>query len=184
MLLPLTGWAITGAIFFVKPGYSGAYESLPIRTYPLDTRVALDPNAAWLEVRYVKTVLGEHLLARTASGWQQLDPRSLQARPAPGEAALRALVSDAIAINPSRYGRIVSVDGRTATTDTGARVTLDWNRLALSQRGADTDRIDWLYRVHYLQWTGVPAVDRVAGGLGVVLVLILSGLGAWLFFRR
>ena len=30
LLLPLLGWAATGAIFFIKPGYAGAYEQLAI----------------------------------------------------------------------------------------------------------------------------------------------------------
>lgn len=184
MLLPLIGWAVTGAIFFLKPGYAGAYESLPVKTYPLATSIALEPNPAWLEVRVVKTILGEHLLARTAAGWQQLDPRSLQPKPAPAEDQLRALLADALAINPARYGQIATVEGNAATTDTGVQVTLDWNRLALSQRGKDTDRIDFFYRIHYLQWTGIAALDKALGALGIALVLSLSLLGARLFFSR
>jgi hypothetical protein len=64
------------------------------------------------------------------------------------------------------------------------RVTIDWNRLALAQRGADTDRIDFFYKIHYLQWTGVAALDKALGGLGITLVLILSALGARLFFSK
>jgi hypothetical protein len=78
---------------------------------------------------------------------------------------------------------VTSVDGLVATTETGVRVTLDWNRMTLSQRGVDTDRIDWYYRVHYLQWTGVAAVDRVIGGLGLVLIVTLSTLGVWIVLR-
>jgi len=184
MLLPLIGWAVTGAIFFLKPGYAGAYESLPVKTYPLATPIALQTDPAWLEVRVVKTVLGEHLLARTAAGWQQLDPHSLQPRPAPAEDDLRALLIDAFAINPARYGQIATVDGNAVTTDTGVQVALDWNRLALSQHGKDTDRIDFFYRIHYLQWTGVAALDKAVGAVGIVLVLLLSLLGARLFFSR
>lgn len=36
MLLPLFGWAITGFIFFLKPGYEGAYELLQLKTYSVD----------------------------------------------------------------------------------------------------------------------------------------------------
>lgn len=184
MLLPFLGWAVTGAIFFIKPGYGGAYESLAVKTYPLDTSLAVDGNALWREARFVKTVLGEHLLVRTVKGsWRHLDPRSLDERPVPAEADLRTLISDAFVANPARYGRIVSMAGSVATTDTGVRVTLDWNRLSLSQRGPDTDRIDTLYKVHYLQWTSVAAVDKILGGVGLMLILVLSGLGVWLFFR-
>ena len=183
MLLPFIGWAITGAIFFVKPGYGGAYEALAIKTYPIETAVTLPGNPAWLEARYVRTVLGEHLLVRTATGWTHLDPKTLDERPAPAEPELRELMTDAFTANPERYGRIVSVDGATVTTDTGARVTLSWTRLALSQRGRDTDRIDGLYKIHYLQWTGIAAVDKVLGAVGLVLILVLSALGVSLLLR-
>jgi hypothetical protein len=183
MLLPLVGWAVTGAIFFIKPGYSGAYESLAIKTYPLDSHLAIATNPAWREVRYVETILGEHLLVRGADGWQQLDPLSLSVRPAPSEADVRALATDAFTANPVRYGHVTTVTGRSVVTDTGARVTLDWNHLTLSQRGTDTDRIDRLYKIHYLQWTGIETLDRVIGGLGLLLLVILSALGARLFFR-
>src|SRR5215471_15267594 len=150
MLAPFAGWAITGAIFFIKPGYGGAYEALAVKTYPLDAPVTLPSNPAWLEARYLKTVLGEHLLVRTASGWTHLDPKTLESKPAPGEADVRALVAEAFTANPARYGHVERVDGLTVTTDTGVRVTLSWPRLALAQRGRDTDRIDGIYKIHYL----------------------------------
>src|SRR6185503_1186417 len=130
------------------------YEALTIKTYALDKPIAVNPDPAWLEVRYLKTILGEHLLVRTTDGWQHLDPISRSAKPAPAESELRVLLSDAFAANPSRYGRIVSVEGPVATTDTGVRATLSWNRLTVSQRGRDTERIDTVYKIHYLQWTG------------------------------
>ena len=194
-LSPPQGWTLKrfiysnadlGPLFSDRgPGtrYAGAYEALPIKMYPLSTSVAVVPDPAWLEVRYVKTVLGDHLLARTSEGWQQLDAQSRQVRPMPGESDIRALLTDAFSANPERYGHIVSVDGPVATTDTGARVTLAWNRLALSQRGTDTDRIDALYKIHYLQWTGVPAIDQVLGMTGLVSVLLLSAFGLRLFLR-
>ena len=184
MLLPLIGWAITGSIFFLKPGYAGAYDTPQVKTYPLETNVALEPAPSWLEFRYVKTILGEHLLARTGQGWQHLDPHSLQPKPAPAPDEIRALLADALATDPSRYGHIASIEGDTAITDTDVRVTIDWNRLALAQRGADTDRIDFFYKIHYLQWTGVAALDKALGALGIALVLVLSALGARLFFSK
>ncbi|HSO76390.1 MAG TPA: hypothetical protein VLU47_16270 [Blastocatellia bacterium] len=184
MLLPMTGWAITGAVFFLKPGYQGAYEILPVKTYLLGTNVQLQPDPSWLEVRFLKTILGEHLLARTSEGWIHLEPRSLQPRPQPSANEVQALVSDALSANPVRYGHITSIEGEKITTDTGVRIEMNWNRLALSQRGKDTDRIDTLYKIHYLQWTGVKSLDNIIGALGIVLVLALSGLGARLFFIR
>lgn len=54
----------------------------------------------------------------------------------------------------------------------------------MRQRGADTDRIDLLYKVHYLQWTGMAVIDRVVGMVGIFLVLALTALGARLAFKR
>ena len=181
MLLPLLGWAATGAIFFIKPGYEGAYDLLAVKTYPIDRPVSIAPQPDWTEIRYVKTILGEHVLARSTPGWQHLDAQTLAAKPAPSPDEVRTLVQDALGRNPSRYGRVLTIDGMTVTTDTGVRVTLDWTRLTLSQRGRDTDRIDWYYKVHYLQWTGISSVDRVLGAIGLALLVTLSALGAWIF---
>ena len=184
MLLPLAGWAITGAIFFLKPGYAGAYEILQVKTYPLEANIAMQTDPAWLEARFVKTVLGAHLLARTSRGWIHLDPLTRQPRPEPSADDLEELMTDAFSANPERYGRVASIDGDVITTNTGVRVELDWNRLAFTQSGKNTDRIDTLYKIHYLQWTGIKGVDKVLGGLGILLVLALSQLGARLFFGR
>jgi hypothetical protein len=184
MLLPLIGWAVTGAVFFLKPGYAGAFETLQVKSYPLEAEIKVTPDPAWLEVRFVKTILGEHVLARTSRGWLHYDPRGLQLRSEPSPDEVRALVNDAISINPARYGAIASVESSNVITDKGIRIDLDWGRLALSQRGRDTDRIDALYKIHYLQWTGLKSVDQVLGAIGILLVVSLSALGASLFFRR
>lgn len=184
MLLPLLAWAVTGAIFFIKPGYGGAYESLAVRTYPLTSPLSVPPSADWLEVRHLKTMLGDHLIARTEAGWKQLDPVTLQERPAPSDADVRTLVADAFMANPTRYGQIATIDGARIVTDTGVRVTLDWNRLSLSQYGRDTARIDGIYKVHYLQWTGIVWLDKILGGLGLFLIVALSAFGVRLLFRR
>ena len=76
------------------------------------------------------------------------------------------------------------MSGNTATTDTGVKVSIDWNSMSLQQRGRDTDRIDLLYKIHYLEWTGVKIVDRVLGLTGLILVMVLTTLGAWLAFRK
>lgn len=184
LLLPLFGWALTGLVFFIKPGYAGAYEALNLKTYPLSGEaVAVTPDPSWREFRYFRTVLGEHLLARTDSGWQHLDPTSKQPRVRPAESDVKLLLNDAFSANPQRYGHISNISGDTVETDTGVEVTIDWNRMSLQQRGKDTQRIDLLYRVHYLQWTGVKGVDRVLGFVGLVLVMVLTTLGAWLAIK-
>ena len=184
MLLPLAGWAVTGAIFFLKPGYAGAYELLQVKTYPLETNIAIQLEPSWTEARFVKTILGDHLLAHTSRGWLHLDPLTRQPEPEPSADDLEALVTDAFSANPARYGRVASIDGNLITTNTGVRVELDWNRLALTQRGKDTDRLDAFYKIHYLQWTGITGIDKVLGALGILLVLTLSLLGARLFFSK
>lgn len=182
MLLPFLGWAVTGAVFFMKPGYGAAYDALPIRTYPLESPLTVRPDAGWREFRYLRTILGPHLLARTDAGWITLNPLTLQPAAAPTDEDIRTLIADAFAANPARYGHIVSLAGRVATTDTGAVITVDWNRLSLQQRGRDTDRIDRLYKIHYLQWTGQDTVDRVLGLLGLTLLVALTALGVRLAF--
>lgn len=184
MLLPLIGWAVTGAVFFLKPGYAGAYELLQVKTYPFETNIAIETDPSWTEARLVKTILGEHLLARTSRGWLHLDPLSRQPWPEPSADDVSELVTDAFAANPARYGHIASIEGNNITTNTGIRIKLDWGRLALAQSGKDTERIDTLYKIHYLQWTGINGVDKVLGGLGILLVLGLSALGARLFFAK
>ena len=184
MLLPLVGWALTGFVFFIKPGYGGAYESLAVKTYPLDEPMNIPPHPEWREVRLLKTIVGTHLLVRSDAGWSHLDARTLQPTAPPAEATIRALVADAIASRTERYGRVARITGNAVETDTGARITLDWTRLSLMQRGRDTDRIDALYRVHYLQWTGSAAIDKVLGFLGLTMVIALSLVGARLAIRR
>jgi len=184
MILPFFAWAVTGFIFFVKPGYGGAYEILQPKAYPLDKDVSINPDPQWLEFRFLRTTLGDHLLVKTAEGWQHLDSATLAPRSAPSDQEIRALVQDAISVNPNRYGQIVDISASRITTDTGIRITLDWNRLSLSQRGPDTDQIDMLYRIHYLQWTGLAVIDRVIGITGIVLILILSAVGLKLFLSK
>jgi hypothetical protein len=183
LLLPFFGWAITGFVFFIKPGYAGAYEILSPRTYPLNAQsITIDPE--WREVRYFRTVLGDHLIVRTEKGWQHLNAATHQPQSMPRQDELRTLLKDAFLANPQRYGDIAEIAGDKVMTTTGVEITIDWNRLSFQQKGKDTDRIDRLYRVHYLQWTGISGVDKVLGFVGLALIVILSTLGAWLAIRK
>jgi hypothetical protein len=184
MLLPFLGWASTGFIFFIKPGYGGAYDALAVKTYDLDPALVVVPQPGWQEFRVLKTILGTHVLARTETGWKHLRPETFDAAPPPSDAQIQALVADAMTAHAERYGSIRRITGNAVETSTGARVTLDWNRLSLAQRGRDTDRIDALYRVHYLQWTGSPHIDKVLGFMGLTLLVALTVLGARLAFGR
>jgi hypothetical protein len=189
LLLAICAWATTGFIFFVKPGYGPAYGGLHVRRYGLDGAAVPQPRPEWLEVRLVRTVLGDHVLARVESGAVQLDPATLSARELPEESDIRRLISDAIGPEHDRYGEIASVarhpgDAPSASivTTTGVTIELDWATLSLQQSGRDTRRIDALYRVHYLQWTGIKALDRVLGVVGLASLLVLAFFGLRLAF--
>jgi hypothetical protein len=183
LLLPLCGWIATAVIFFIKPGYAGAYDMPAVRTYAMSALPAAPLPAGALEARSLRTILGEHLLVRTKDGWTQDDPATLRPRRQPTPQEVRALIDDAVRENRQRYGQIVSVNGQTARTSTGVKIQLDWSSLSLQQRGADTDRIDLLYRIHYLQWTGIKSIDRILGIAGLALLLTLTILGFRLAFR-
>lgn len=185
LLLPMFGWAATGFVFFAKPGYQAAYGGLQVRLYPVVELPAPAHHPEWLEVRYLRTTLGNHLLVRNETGWSHLDPVGLERRALPDEATLRRLVEDATAPERDRYGEIAAVaraEGEipTATikTTTGVEIELEWNTLTLRQSGRDTRLIDTLYRIHYLQWTGIRLLDRVLGIVGLVSLITLAGLGA------
>ena len=184
LILPFFGWALTGFVFFIKPGYVGAYEILKVKTYILASSPTLTVDPAWSEFRYLRTVLGDHLLVRTQADWQQLDPVTKQPRAKPSEAEIRLLLKDAFSANPSRYGEIVSISDSTARTSTGVQVSLDWTTLTLQQQGTDTAWIDLLYKIHYLQWTGFKSVDKAIGFVGLILVMSLTVLGAALALKR
>jgi hypothetical protein len=184
LLAPFFGWAITGFIFFVKPGYAAAYESLSPKTYPLHAGTTVVSDSNWKEFRYFRTIVGDHLTARTDSGWVHLDPVNQKVRNKPTDAEIKMLLTDAFSSNPLRYGEVATISGQKITTTTNIEISLDWNRVSLYQKGKDTDRIDWFYKIHYLQWTGIKSVDRIAGVVGLVLVLVLASLGAWLTIKR
>ena len=189
LLLPICGWALTGFVFFIKPGYAAAYSGLRVKAYPLEGASVPPPQADWLDVRMLRTVLGDHLIVRGEGGARHLDPATLAARELPEEAAIRRLIGEAIAKDHDRYGDIVTVsrqpgDSPSASikTTTGVDIELDWTTLALQQSGRDTRRIDALYRIHYLQWTGLKTLDRIVGGVGLASLIVLAILGLRLAF--
>jgi uncharacterized iron-regulated membrane protein len=184
LLLPILVWAGTGLLFFLKPGWGPAYAALEPRWRPLEATGIAPPPAGALEARRLRTVLGEHLLVRDAHGWRQLDPATGVDRPLPPPEQVRALLADAIAgEGGGRYGDIARLDGAKATTTTGVILELDWPSLAIAQRGPDTERIDALYRLHDLQWTGARPLDRALGLLGLVALFALALAGLRLAIR-
>jgi hypothetical protein len=182
LLLPFIAWSATAVFFLVRPRYEQAYETLAIRHYPLTEtpRLAFAPD--WEEVRYFKSQLGMHLLVKTQDGWHNLDPATLKPWPRPDDATLTRLLEDAFSANPTRYGHVVTLDGKLATTTTGVTVNIDWNTLGLSQQGRDTYWINKVYDVHYLKWTGIAVVDKVLGLSGLALLIYMTFSGMQLAF--
>lgn len=184
LLLPFIAWTVTAVFFLVRPAYEDAYAPLEVRQYPLEQLLTLRPAPEWQELRYFRSALGEHLLVRESGGWRHLDPHTQQDRNYPDDASLRRLVEDAISVNPGRYGELASVDGRRISTTNAVNITLDWSTLSLTQEGNDTRWINRLYSIHYLQWTGIAALDRVLGLAGLFLLMYMTWTGARLAFGR
>lgn len=177
LAIPLVAWSLTGIVFLVKPGYDDAYRLLNVKTYPLEQAFEIGPSGDWREVRLLRTVLGYHLLVAGANNTAHLDPVSVQPKEMPPAADVKRLVEDAIGSNSERYGKLVSVSGNKVDTSTGVEITLNWRNLSLTQSGRDTQLIDNLYKVHYLQWLGRPLPDTILGVIGIVLLLCLTALG-------
>jgi len=181
MMVPMFGWALTGLVFFIKPGYEGAYEILALKNYPLESGYSVSTDASWKEVRVVKSILGVHLLVKSGGEYLNLDPLSYQPAPVPDEHDLRKLFEDTVSQNKARYGDISSIENTTAFTSTGIEVELSWNELKFSQKGFDRAVIDALYKVHYLQWTPWSSVNQVLGVLGLLLLITLTVLGVRIY---
>jgi hypothetical protein len=184
LLLPLLGWGLTGLVFFIKPGYSDAYQPLGIKTYPIDTSWTIDTARHWQDLRLVKTILGTHLLVTADGNTKHLDPYTLQAKVLPPSDQLTALIQDAIAVNQGRYGSVTAIKDSIATTSTAVKITLDWKTLKLTQRGQDTELINLIYKIHYLQWTPYSALNQVLGFGGLFLLMALTVLGAMLVVKK
>ncbi len=182
MLLPFIAWSLTGIFFLVRPAYEAAYAPLSPRTYAADT-VTIEAAPDWQEVRLLKTVLGQHILIKQSGIWRQLDPDTLEARATPTQDELRALVNDAIALYPERYGELLLEGAAPLRTTTGVTISVDWDALSLHQQGTDTRWIDRIYSIHYLQWTGIPALDTVLGVGGLILLLLVTLTGLLMLLR-
>lgn len=183
LCLPLLCWGATGLVFYFKPGYADAYAQLAVKTYPLPADASLTPQPGWQDVRWLHTVLGQHLLGQLQGAPFHVNALTQQPFPPPTAEQLRALIDDAIDHHPVRYGRVAEVQDLSATTTTGVQITLNWQTLRLTQRGADTDLIDTLYNIHYLRWTGNRTLDQIVGLLGIGLLFALTGLGVQLYWR-
>lgn len=177
LVLPIFGWTITGVIFFIKPGYQAAYDQLVVKTYPLEKSFVIPESKEWKEVRILKTVLGYHLLVKTDKGFQHLDPISLKDKKTPTSSELAGLLNDSFKDKLDRYGSVKSSDNFKVLTTTGIEVSVNWERLTLRQKGDDTDFINTLYKIHYLQWTPYDGINQYIGIIGLALLMTLTFLG-------
>ena len=184
MLLPFIAWVVTGVFFFVKPGYSEAYEKLSIQQYPNQHQLNLPHQNNWLEVRIFRSILGEHVLVKSDKQWLHLNAESFEVAYAPSPNNVELLITDAIKNNIKRYGEVVSVDGLSAITSTNVNIALNWQEMSLYQKGNDTKFIGIMYKIHYLQWTGIEEIDKVMGVLGLILVFTLALFGIALTIQR
>jgi len=180
LLLPVFAWAATGVFFLFRPAFEDAYAGLAVKTYPVSSPLDLPSGEQWFEFRYLETILGKHLLVRTASGWEHRDGQTGNEFKLPSTARLTTLVADAIAENPARYGEIDDVQGSTFHTSTGVSITVIWPSLSLNQAGNDTRWINQIYDIHYLRWTGVDWLDEIVGAFGLLLLILMSITGATL----
>jgi hypothetical protein len=73
LILPFFVWALTGLVFFIKPGYQAAFSYLTVKTYPISNVVQLTPQPEWQEIKLLQTVLGTHLMVKQSGSWQQLN---------------------------------------------------------------------------------------------------------------
>lgn len=182
LVLPMFVWAVTGFVFLIKPGYEEAYEQLSIAQLPFPGISQLVPQPHWRQIQVVQTALGTHLLVTTMDGeHKHLDPLTLEPRELPTTEQLYQLFEEATMHNRERYGNLLNIkqtgNHLHLLTTTQMHVQLDWQTLRLQQRGEDTRFIDHLYRMHYLQWSPTPTINRALAALGLLALLTMCFLG-------
>ena len=177
MAIPIALWVITGLVILTKPGYKNAYEQLSPNLYLLAQNIIIPKSTSWSEAKLIRTILGHHLLVISKGHPKNLDPLNLYQTQLPSRDQLLKLVNDSTSNNPQRYGKAISVSGHKVTTDTGVVISVDWNTMKFQQQGSDTRLINTLYKIHYLQWLPEPTANKIFGGLGLLLLLLLMILG-------
>ncbi|NVB79558.1 MAG: hypothetical protein HOV81_14270 [Kofleriaceae bacterium] len=196
LVVPLVVWSVSGLLFHLKPGWSRAYDMLDAERPVLSTTsvapiatIAATFPAKISKVELFDTAIGPLYRVTTESGTELVDAVGATRRSPLSADDAKALAVDAVTRSAERAGygivigtevteRVVHVKFEHATVDVGRASA------RLSQRGSDTDRIDWLYRIHYLQWTGNKAVDKVLVALGLALIWAVMLPGIVLFVRR
>lgn len=205
LAVPFLVWTASGLLFLVKPGWSGAYEMLDgFQDAPVDASAVLPVRTVvrgvaaperMLRADLRATALGPvyRIRARAEDGsaidaivdahsGTVLSPLAIEdAERIAVDAASRARQAD-------RYGAVTGREEDATHARIrfagGAVVTVGREDLSVRQSGPDTDRIDALYRAHYLQWTGIETVDRVFAVAAIAATWLLTAVGLSLFFRR
>jgi len=200
LVVLLAVWSVTGLLFHLKPGWDRAYDQLSAErrgsTLRVDAIVSLGSIRASLgdesitRLELFDTALGSLYRVTTANGTELLDATTARRRSPLDVVDARSLAIDAVARSTHRhdYGDVadVSLGDEVAQVRfvSGPIVEVGRRDAVMSQRGPDTDRIDWLYRIHYLQWTGNRTFDRAFAMLGLALIWAVMIPGIVLFVRR
>jgi hypothetical protein len=195
LVVPLVVWSVSGLLFHLKPGWARAYDMLdaerPLSTTsvaPISTVAATFPDKI-SKIELIDTAIGPLYRVTTERGTDLVDAIGATRHSPLSADDAKTLALDAVARSSQRAGY-----GGVTGTEVGERVvhvrfehaTVDVDRSSarMSQRGADTDRIDWLYRIHYLQWTGNKSADKILIGFGLALIWAVMLPGIVLFIRR
>ncbi len=210
LLLPLVLWIGTGLLFHVKPGWGEAYEALaaPPPGAPPWERVVFSPAA--VKARGLLDP-GPVTLAAHPSGLvayfgcrggraAAVDGTSGDPIPPASKDVARAFALAAISASrhAASYGAIVAAEParhHSALTGTegpaflfrtsgGKRVLVDRVTGEVSQSANLNDRIDLLYRIHYLQWTPWKPVNISLVLTAMLLALLVAASGLRLALTR
>lgn len=190
-------WSVTGLLFHLKPGWDRAYDQLSAeRSAPFAVQGLVplhDVEAAvHLPIQRLAlfdTALGPLYRISTGNETVLVDAATGTKRSPLSEADARVLVEDAVARSAFRdaYGApaetVLAGEKARVRFAGGQVVDIGLSDARISQRGHDTDRIDWLYRIHYLQLTGHRTVDRVLAVVGLALIWAVMIPGMVLFVR-
>jgi uncharacterized iron-regulated membrane protein len=187
LVAPLVVWSITGLLFHLKPGWKRAYDMVSIERPLTDTNVAsVQSLPPFKRLELFGTALGPMY---RLDGSSLIDAHTLKPRSPLSIDDARALAQDAVAQSSQRagYGALIDAKADDSTVHVqfaNAMVDVDRASGSVYQHGADTARIDWLYRIHYLKWTNIPKVDRVLAVIGLALIWLAMVAGIRLFLRR
>lgn len=201
LLLPFLVWTVTGLLFALKPGWGPAYEYLspwstppkqPVRAMSLASFAATSAAEDAISIELQHSALGPLFKLENAPGSEggtlfdatsgkRLDPLSIE------NAETLVLAGVAKSMDSSRYGSLKSHEAKGTDIEFvfsgGPHVTINLHTASLRQSGPDTERINWLYKLHYMQWTGNARLDRIVGFAFLVFVWLLAGAGVVLTWR-